>query len=45
MPKVFGLLETELRPEVDAAEYERYFAEEVATRPTLPGWTVRLLKR
>jgi hypothetical protein len=44
MPKVFGLHEIELRPEVDPAEYERLFADEVATQPTLPGWTVHLLK-
>ncbi len=44
MPKVFGLHEIELRPEVDPAEYEQYFAEEVASQPMLPGWTVRLLK-
>jgi hypothetical protein len=44
MPKVFGLHEIELRPEVDPAEYERLFAQEVATQPMLPGWTVRLLR-
>jgi hypothetical protein len=42
MPKVFGLHEIELRPEVDPAEYERCIAEQVATR--IPGWTVHLLK-
>ena len=44
MPTVIGLHEIELRPEVDRAEYERHFAEEVATRPMLPGWTARLLR-
>jgi hypothetical protein len=44
MPKVFGLHEIELRPEVDPAEYERHFAEEVANQPMLTGWTVHLLK-
>jgi hypothetical protein len=44
MPKVFGLHEIELRPEVDPAEYERLFAEEFATQPMLPGWTVQLLR-
>jgi hypothetical protein len=44
MPKVFGLHEIELRPDVDPAEYERLFAEEIATQPTLPGWTVQLLR-
>ena len=33
MPKVFGLHEIELRPEVDPAEYERYFAEEALRSP------------
>jgi hypothetical protein len=44
MPKVFGLHEIELRPEADPAEYERYFAEAVATQPMLQGWTVKLLR-
>jgi hypothetical protein len=44
MPKVFGLHEIELRPGVDPAEYERVFAEEVASSPTLPGWRASLLK-
>ena len=44
MPKVFGLHEIELRPEVDPAEYERYFAEQVAMQPMLQGWTAKLLR-
>jgi hypothetical protein len=44
MPKVFGLHEIELRPGVDPAEYERVFAEEVASSPPLPGWRFSLLK-
>ena len=43
MPKVFGLHEIELRPEVDPSEYERIFAEHTE-QPMLPGWTVRLLR-
>jgi hypothetical protein len=44
MPKVFGLHEIELRPDVDPAEYERYFAEQAAMQPTLQGWTAKLLR-
>jgi hypothetical protein len=44
MPRMFGLHEIELRPEVDPAEYERFFAREITKLPTLPGWQVRLLK-
>jgi hypothetical protein len=38
MPKVFGLHEIELQPEVEPEEYERLFAEEIAPTPLLPGW-------
>jgi hypothetical protein len=44
MPKVFRVHEIELRPEVDPSDYERYFAQEVASGLSLPGWTMRLLK-
>jgi hypothetical protein len=44
MPKVFGLHEIELRPEADPAEYERYFAEQVAMQPAFQGWTAKLLR-
>jgi hypothetical protein len=38
MPKVFGLHEMELPPGVEPEEYERFFAEEIAPMPKLPGW-------
>jgi hypothetical protein len=44
MPKVFGLREVELQPGVEPEEYERFFAEEIATLPQLPGWKAHLLK-
>jgi hypothetical protein len=44
MPKVFGLREIELQPGVQPEEYERFFAEEIASLPELPGWKVHLLK-
>jgi hypothetical protein len=44
MPKVFGLHEIELQPGVDPEEYERFFAEEIAPSPELPGWKTHLLK-
>jgi hypothetical protein len=44
MPKVFGVHEIELRPEVDPSDFERYFAENVVAGASLPGWTMRLLK-
>ena len=37
MSTVYGMHEIELRPEVDPAEYEEWFAEEVAGQPLLPG--------
>jgi hypothetical protein len=39
-----GLHEIELRPDVDSAEFERFYAEELASVPMMPGWHVRLLK-
>ena len=42
MPRVVGLHEVKLRPEADPAEYERCFAEQIATQ--IPGWTVHLLR-
>jgi hypothetical protein len=44
MPKVFGLHEIELQPGVEPEEYERFFAEEIAPSPQLPGWKTHLLK-
>jgi hypothetical protein len=44
MPKVFGLHEIELQPGVEPEEYERFFAEELAPTPELPGWKTHLLK-
>ena len=44
MPKVFGLHEVELRPGVAPEEYERFFAEQIAPLPKLPGWKTHLLK-
>jgi hypothetical protein len=44
MARVFSLHDYELRPEVDAAEFERLFAAEVAPSPTPPGFKARLLK-
>jgi hypothetical protein len=44
MPKVFGLHEIELQPGVEPDEYERFFVEEIAPSPTLPGWKTHLLK-
>jgi len=44
MPKVFGLHEIELQPGVEPEEYERVFAEEIASSFTLPGWKIHLLK-
>jgi hypothetical protein len=43
MPTVYGLHEIELQPGVEPDEYERFFAEELAS-PELPGWKVHLLK-
>jgi hypothetical protein len=42
--KVFALHEMELQPGVEPEEYERFFAEEIAPVPELPGWKTRLLK-
>ena len=44
MSTVFGLHEIELQPGVDPEEYERFFAEEIAPSPELPGWKTHLLK-
>jgi hypothetical protein len=44
MPTVYGLHEIELQPGVEPDEYERFFAEEIAPSPMLPGWRVQLLK-
>jgi hypothetical protein len=44
MSKVFGLHEIELQPGVEPEEYERVFAEEIASSFTLPGWKTHLLK-
>ena len=44
MPTVYGLHEIELQPGVEPDEYERFFAEELAPSPELPGWKVHLLK-
>ena len=44
MPKVYGLHEIELQPGVEPDEYERFFAEEIAASPIVPGWKVHLLK-
>ena len=44
MSTVYGMHEIELRPEVDPAEYEEWFAEEVAGQPLLPGWKAHLLR-
>jgi hypothetical protein len=44
MTKVFGLHEIELQPGVEPEEYERVFAEEIASSFTLPGWKTHLLK-
>jgi hypothetical protein len=44
MPKVFGLREVELRPGMEPDEYVRFFADEIASLPELPGWKTHLLK-
>ena len=44
MPTVYGLHEIELQPGVEPEEYERFFAEELAPSPMVPGWRVHLLK-
>jgi hypothetical protein len=44
MTKLIGLREIELPPGVEPDEYERLFAEEVASLPQLPGWKTHLLK-
>jgi hypothetical protein len=44
MPKVYGLHEIELQPGVEPDEYERFFTEEIARSPMVPGWKVHLLK-
>ena len=44
MPTVYGLHEIELQPGVEPDEYERFFAEEIAPSPMVPGWKVHLLK-
>ena len=44
MPTVYGLHEIELQPGVEPDEYERFFPEELAPSPELPGWKVHLLK-
>jgi hypothetical protein len=44
MPKLFGLHEIELQPGVEPDEFERFFAEEVAPSPMVPGLKVYLLK-
>ena len=44
MPKLFGLHEIELQPGVEPDEFERFFAEELAPSPMVPGLKVHLLK-
>jgi len=44
MGRVLGLHEVELRPDVDPSEFERVFADEIATSATPPGFRARLLK-
>ncbi len=44
MARVYSVQEIELRPGVDAAEFERTYAAEVAPAPALPGLKARLLK-
>jgi hypothetical protein len=44
MPTVYGLHEIELQPGVEPEEYERFFAEEIAPSPMVPGLKVHLLK-
>ena len=44
MPTVYGLHEIELQPGVEPEEYERFFAEEIAPSPMVPGWKVHLLR-
>jgi hypothetical protein len=44
MPTVCGLHEIELQPGVEPEEYERFFAEEIAPSPMVPGWKVHLLR-
>jgi hypothetical protein len=44
MPTVYGLHEIELQPGVEPDEYERFFAEELAPSPMVPGLKVHLLK-
>ncbi len=44
MSKVFGVREIELQPGVEPHEFERFFAEEIASLPEVPGWKSRLLR-
>jgi hypothetical protein len=44
MGRIFGLHRIELRPGVDAAEFERFATRSLAETPTLPGWRFALLK-
>jgi hypothetical protein len=44
MSTVYGLHEIELQPGVEPEEYERFFVEELAPSPMVPGLKVHLLK-
>ncbi len=45
MAKVFGFREIELQPGVTGEEFERFFQEEIASRPSVfPGWKWYLMK-
>ena len=44
MPRVYGLHEIELEAGVEPEEYERFFAEEIAPSPIVPGLKVHLPK-
>ena len=44
MAKVYGLHALELKPGVDAQEFERFFIEELLPRTTIPGGVDSLLR-
>jgi hypothetical protein len=42
--KILALHEIEIRPGVDAEEFEAFFAKEIGSDPIYPGWWAQLLK-
>ncbi len=44
MAKVFGIHQLELKPDADAAEFERFVADEYSALPSLRGWQTLIVK-